>query len=151
MIDRIVVCSLSSPHLRRKKRTCHYELATLLALLPLMGCAHSQPPPPVSTTIVLMQPAPVVPSPAPVADAQLSGAPAQLAAQMAAVVPREAKAVAAPSADAGSIAELRRLDARAQGALAWLERDGGRHVTPDAVKSARTAVSALSAYLDALP
>jgi hypothetical protein len=77
----------------------------------------------------------------------LTAAPAVRAALVRAA-PREAALVASPQADADSIALVRLLHRNVEHALADLERDGGRHVTPAAVARARTAVRDLQNHLD---
>jgi hypothetical protein len=117
---------------------------TLLVLLALLaGCAAPVPPTPV--------PEPPAPPPpevsAPAAPAR-DAAPAKIRAALARAGPREAALVAAPSTDAASIALVRQLDRNVRDALADLERDGGRHITPAAIKRAQTAITDLQNHLN---
>lgn len=109
-------------------------------VLLLAGCAASESPP-----LPLPEPPapPEVVEPAPATTI----APA-LRAALARAAPRESALVAAPSADADSIALVRTLHRNVEHALAALERDGGRHVTPAAIKRAQTAVKDLQNHLD---
>lgn len=115
------------------------RLVPVLALL--AGCANPAPPPP------LPEP-PIPPTPVEAPPAGIINAPAKIRAALVRARPREAAAVAAPSANAQSIDLVRLLDRNARHALTDLERDGGRHITPTAVKRAQTAVKDLQNHLD---
>ena len=115
-------------------------IRALLAIVLLASCTAPPAPPP-------------APSPPPVAEAPPpppppTTVPAKLRAALARVTPREAALVAAPTADANDIALVRQLDSNVRQALADLERDGGRHVTPAQVAKAKTALKDLENHLN---
>lgn len=119
-------------------------IRALLIAATLAACSPAPPAPPLAI------PPPVQPAPLPPPKQldPLAAAPAQLHAQLARVDLQEIAIVAAPSADAATIAHLSELDGSARKALANLERDGGRHVTPSAVSRARDALAALISFLN---
>lgn len=113
-------------------------LALLGACAPAPQCSPPLPAPPLPP--VAQEP---VAAPPP-----LLAAPATLRAELIRVAPREAALVASDAADADAIALVRQLHRNVEHALADLERDGGRHITPAAVKRAQTAVKDLQNHLN---
>lgn len=113
----------------------------LLAIVLLLNACSAPPPLPVEP-----------PEPPPQAAAPpstgLAAVPARIRAALARAAPREAAVVAAPSADAQTIAHVRELDRNVRAALAELEADGGRHVTPAGVKRAQKAIQDLQKHLN---
>jgi hypothetical protein len=120
-----------------------YRSLVSIALLALLSACAGPEPLPLPPKPM---PEPVVMAPPP--QTTLTAAPKRLRAALARAAPREAALVAAPDADAESIALVRKLDQNVRNALADLERDGGRHVTPTAVARARTAVGDLENHLN---
>jgi hypothetical protein len=116
-------------------------IRSLALMLLLVGCAEPE--------VLPLPPPEPPPAPAePVASPPATTVAPAIRAALERAAPRESALVAAPSADADSIALVRTLHRNVEHALADLERDGGRHVTPDAVKRARTAVKDLQNHLD---
>lgn len=114
--------------------------AVLALILLLAGCATKPLPVPPVPPSPRMEPVEDMP---PVA----IRVPAKIRADLAAVAPKEAALVASPSVGADDIALVRLLHRNVEAALADLERDGGRHVTPAARKRAATAVKDLQNHL----
>jgi hypothetical protein len=113
----------------------------LAIVLLLFGCGPSVPP----EALGPPEPIPLPPPRDAGSATDLAAAPAKLRAEHDRVIPRE-KAVVATS-DADAIAKVHELDRNVQQALDDLERDGGRHITPKAVKRAQVAIGALQKTL----
>lgn len=114
---------------------------TLTCLLLLCGCqtVATAPVPSPEPVPVAVQ-VPMAPPPAVVV-------PTKIRAALARAAPKEQELVASPQSDPADIALMTTLHRNVVDALAELERDGGRHVTPAAVTRARTAVRDLENHL----
>lgn len=114
----------------------------LFVPLLLTGCSAALPVPP--AVVPEAPPQAVEPIPTPVAIA----VPTKIRAALDRAVPREQALAASPASDGDDIALVRKLHRNVVDALAALERDGGRHMTPDAMRRAQTAVKDLQNHLD---
>jgi hypothetical protein len=119
--------------------------ATLLLVLMLASsCAAADP--------ELPLPEPPVPPSAPVVTVEPSAAnvalPKHIRAALDRAVPQENALAASPASDSEDIRLVRLLHHNVVAALATLERDNGRHVTPAQVARAQTAVKDLQNHLN---
>jgi hypothetical protein len=115
--------------------------SVLLLLALLAACSHVAPAP----EVLPEPPIPVVePSPPPPAVT----VPRKIRAALDRAVPREQALAASPASNGADIALVILLHRNVVSALAELERDGGRHVTPAAIARAQTAVKDLQNHLN---
>jgi hypothetical protein len=116
-------------------------MRAMFLLLALVACSHPVPVP----DALPEPPIPAVEPPPPPAAVAV---PKKIRAALDRAVPREQALAASPASDGADIALVRKLHRNVVTALAELERDGGRHVTPAAIARAQTAVKDLQNHLD---
>lgn len=112
--------------------------SVLCVLMLLSACSPVAPASVIPTEDLAVPPVPPLePPPAAVA------VPRKIRDALDRAVPREQALAASPASDAADIALVLLLHRNVVAALAALERDGGRHVTPAAIARAQTAVKDL--------